>query len=115
MEFNLLKKLSEIIPESTAHGSGKKFVFRRNDEMTNASTQIAFGHFKAGEKCEEHTHLTMFEYFFFIEGRGTYVVEGKIFHLLPNSFLEIPAGYKHSLHANEGEDLKFVYWGVAID
>ena len=66
----LLKKLSDMIPESTAHGSGEKFVFRSNDEMPNASTQVAFGHFKSGEVCEEHIHPTMYEYFFFISGEG---------------------------------------------
>ncbi len=111
----LLKKLSDMIPESTAHGSGEKFVFRSNDEMPNASTQVAFGHFKSGEVCEEHIHPTMYEYFFFISGEGTYKIDGVEYSLEPHSFLEIPAGSKHSLHANKDSDLHFVYWGIAIE
>lgn len=112
---DLLKKLSDIVAEPTAHGSGEKFVFRKNEDMPNASTQVAFGHFRLGEVCEEHVHPTMFEYFFFIEGEGTYIIEEEEYHLKPNSFLEIPAGVKHSLHADKGVNLKFVYWGVAVE
>lgn len=111
----LLKKLSDIIPESTAHSSGEKFVFRKNEEMPNATTQVAFGNFKPGEVCEEHVHPTMFEYFFFISGQGTYRIEGIEYPLEPNTFLEIPAGSKHSLHADKGKSLRFVYWGIATD
>jgi len=114
-ELKLLKKLSELSPQVTAHGSGKKYVFRSNEDMPNASTQIAFGHFKPGEVCEEHVHPTMFEYFFFISGEGTYKIEGVEYNLEPNIFLEIPAGYTHSLHADKEKGLMFVYWGIAVD
>jgi len=114
-KLEFLKKLSDITPKPTAHGSGKKYVFRKNEEMSNASTQIAFGHFRSGEVCEEHVHESMFEYFFFISGEGTYIIEGVLYSLEPNMFLEIPAGSKHSLHADKGKDLRFIYWGVSID
>lgn len=112
---DLLKDLSEILPEPTAHGSGNKYVFRSNDEMPNASTQVAFGRFRPGEVCEEHIHPTMYEYFFFISGKGTYKIEGKNYKLKPDTFLEIPAGMKHSLHADGDQELLFVYWGVATE
>lgn len=109
----LLKKLSDIIPESTAHGSGVKFVFRNNEEMPNAITQVAFGHFKPGEVCKEHIHPTMFEYFYFVSGEGTYRINGIEYHLESDTFLEIPAGSNHSLHADKGKNLRFIYWGVS--
>lgn len=109
----LLKKLSDIVPETTTHGSGEKFVFRRNQELPHASEQVAFGQFKSGEVCEEHIHPTMFEYFFFISGEGTCIIEGVEYQLMPNSFLEIPAGKKHSFHADKNSDLRFIYWGIA--
>lgn len=112
---DLLKKVSELAPLPTAHGSGKKFVFRSNEELDNCSTQVAFGFFEQGEVCEEHIHPTMFEYFYFIEGRGTYKIEGVNYDIEPGSFLEIPPQKLHSLHADKNEQLKFVYWGVAID
>ncbi len=110
-----LKKLSDIIPETTAHGFGEKFVFRKNEEMPNASKQVAYGHFKVGEACEEHTHPTMDEYFFFISGEGTCIIEGVEYPLTCNTFLEISAGKKHSFHADKNKDLQFVYWGIATE
>lgn len=107
--------LSELKPQVIAHGSGTKFVFRSNEQMPNDSTQFAFGVFKPGEVCETHLHPTMFEYFFFIKGKGTYIIEDSIIDLAPNTFLEIPAGKEHSLHADKGETLEFVYWGIATD
>ena len=110
---DLLKKLSELSPVPTAHGTGLKYVFRSNDQMYHSSTQIAYGQFKPGEVCEEHVHPSMFEYFYFIRGKGTYIIDGQLYDLEPNVFLEIPAGLSHSLHADKGELLSFVYWGVA--
>lgn len=111
----IFRKLAELEPEPTAHGSGTKFVFRTNSQMPHMSTQAAFGVFKPGETCEEHQHPTMYEYFYFISGEGTYTVNGVDYHLVPGSFLEIPAGMKHSLVADKGMELRFVYWGVATD
>lgn len=113
--LDLIKRLKDLTPVPTAHGTGKKYVFRQNDEMSNASTQVAYGIFQPGEVCEEHVHPTMFEYFFFIKGKGTYFIENESYELKENFFLEIPAGLKHSLHANKGDVLEFIYWGVAID
>ena len=112
--LDLIKKLSDIIPEPTAYGSGQKYVFKRNEKMSNATTQIAFGHFKSGEDCEEHIHLSMDKYFFFISEEGTYKVDGIEYSLEPNVFFEIPAGKRHSLHADKDKDLRFVYWGIAL-
>jgi mannose-6-phosphate isomerase-like protein (cupin superfamily) len=112
---NLLSDLSNIVKESTAHGSGLKQVFRSNDGLPSNLTQIAFGTFLQGESCEEHTHQTMDEYFFFIQGKGVYTIEDKDYELKPGCFLEIPAGVKHSLRATSETPLKFVYWGVALD
>lgn len=114
-KLNLIQKLDEMVPEATAHGSGTKFVFRTNNQMAHASTQAAFGFFKAGETCEEHLHPTMYEYFYFISGEGTYTIDGTPYHLEPGTFLEIPAGLKHSLSADKGSELRFVYWGVALE
>ena len=47
------------------------------------------------------------------ETKETIKVEGVEYPLIPNSFLEIPAGKKHSFHADKNLDLRFVYWGIA--
>ena len=112
---NLVTHLSDLIPQLTAHGMGNKCVFRTNEQMRHAGTQVAYGVFQPGEVCESHVHETMFEYFFFLKGEGTYKIEGVDYGISANSFLEIPAGFRHSLHANKGQTLEFVYWGIATD
>jgi quercetin dioxygenase-like cupin family protein len=99
----------------TAHGTGNKKVFRFNHEMPHAMTQIAHGTFKPGEICEEHEHPTMYEYFYFLSGEGTYIVGENEYELKAGVFLEIPAGVKHRLEAKGSSDLTFVYWGIATD
>ena len=107
------KYLSDISPETTNHGSGLKYVFLSNEAMNSPLTQIAYGQFQSGERCEEHVHATMDECFFFLKGRGNYLVGDVNVELLPNTFLRIPAGTKHSLVAGKEGPLEFVYWGVA--
>jgi len=107
------KKLRDLEPQPTVHGSGLKSVFKTNPEMPHNGTQVAFGHFRPGETCKSHVHPTMYEYFYFLSGEGTYRVGDEKYDLVPESFLEIPAGVEHSLHADKNSDLRFVYWGVA--
>lgn len=109
----LLKNLADLDGRPTAHGSGVKKVFRSNGEMPSNLTQVAFGSFNKGEKCEEHIHPTMDEYFFFLRGEGVYTIAEKDYELKANIFLEIPAGAPHSLKATSDTPLEFVYWGVA--
>lgn len=108
-------KLSNLVPEHTAHGSGTKFVFRANSELNNSCTQIAYGEFYPGECCELHLHETMYEYFYFLEGTGIYEINGKEYAIEPETFLEIPPNYEHRLYNNGVVCLRFVYWGVATD
>lgn len=114
-QLDFSKSLNKLSAIETAHGSGKKYVFRTNEQMKNSSTQIAYGVFKPGEVCETHIHPTMYEYFFFIKGVGTYIIGEQKVDLQPNTFLEIPPGVQHSLHADKGKTLEFVYWGIATD
>ncbi|WBL41233.1 cupin domain-containing protein [Algoriphagus halophytocola] len=106
--------LQRLTSVNNAHGFGKKLVFKNNDELNNSLTQIALGVFQPGESCEEHKHPTMFEYFYFLKGEGTYRVGGENIKIYNGLLVEIPAGVLHSLH-NEGlDELRFLYWGIAI-
>lgn len=108
-----LFKLSEIPFTDTSHGTTKKRVLLQGDELPNALTQIAHGEFQIGESCPMHHHPTMDEYFYFIRGRGTYVIGGDRFGVEPSTLVEIPAGTTHQLLADKNDVLEFVYWGVS--
>ena len=103
------KTLSDIIPVLTAHGMGKKQVFKSNKDLHNKLTQISLGTFSPGGQCEEHEPPTMYEYFFFIRGKGFYTINGQVIDIKENVFLEIPPKTKHSLKAVGNGNLEFVY------
>lgn len=109
------KHLDQIPSESTSHKSGQKRVFLRNEDQETSLTQFAHGYFKSGEKCPLHKHPTMEELFYFMEGRGEYLVGEDIVSIEPGLFLRIPANVLHELRANKGEDLKFVYFGISTE
>jgi quercetin dioxygenase-like cupin family protein len=88
-------------------------VFLSNGDTATNLTQFAYGRFMPGEVCEEHVHPTMEEYFYFLQGTGTYTVDGNTYTLEPGVFLRIPAGVPHMLQAGGNESLEFVYFGVA--
>lgn len=107
--------VAEIEPEKTSHGTSQKWVLRTCLELKNSLTQIAFGRFEIGESCPEHKHTTMDEYFFFTQGKGTYIIGDDQISIEPNTLIEVPANTTHLLVADKGEALEFVYWGVATD
>ena len=110
-----ITRLQDQSPEQTSHGNTQKWVLKRNIQLNNALTQIAVGHFQPGESCPEHQHESMFEYFYFTKGCGTYQVGTKSIVLEPNTLVEIPPKTDHQLFADKGEQLEFLYWGVSID
>ena len=115
MQNKIFELLKNITATHTAHGMGKKFVFLNNTDTQTALTQFAYGCMAPGEGCEEHTHTTMDEFFFFLKGNGLYKVGDAEYELKPESFLRIPAGVPHSLLATGDGNLEFVYFGVATE
>lgn len=64
----MLKCLSDILPQPTAHGVGQKRVLLKQAETDTNLTQIAVTTLQAGETTEGHSHPTMEECFFFLSG-----------------------------------------------
>lgn len=108
-----VKRLQGITAEETSHGGTKKWVLKSNNELDNSLTQIAFGRFEKDESCPVHVHPTMDEYFFILNGKGTYIIGEEMVDLEPNMLIEIPAGTEHQLLADKDNHLEFIYWGVA--
>ncbi len=111
----LFDYLENIKGEPTAHLSGLKKVFLKSEDTDSKLTQFAYGMFAPGEICELHTHPTMDELFYFINGTGVYRVNGNEITLKPGTFLRIPAKSRHELINNGKNNLEFVYFGIALD
>ena len=115
MEQKICQRLADILPVSTVHATGQKFVFLKSGDSETALTQFAYGKFVPGEICEEHLHPTMEECFYFLKGTGIYTISGTVYPLEPGVFLRMLAGALHQLEATGNEDLEFVYFGVATE
>ena len=107
--------LTTLERELTAHAQGIKQVFLRNSDTPTKVTQVAYGEFSSSDYCELHSHATMEECFFFLKGKGVYIVGDQAIELQPGVFVRIPTGVVHRLEATGTEPLEYVYFGVATD
>ena len=108
-------RLEDINQSQTSHGSGQKQVFISNIDTRTCLTQFAFGTLKHNEGCEEHTHPSMDEYFYFISGNGEYHFEEYILKIVPKMFLKIPSNTKHSIKNTGKKKLEFIYFGISLN
>ena len=63
-----IKHLNDISAIPTSHGCGEKRVLASNEETVSAITQIAETVLHKGETAEAHTHETMEEFFYILDG-----------------------------------------------
>ena len=99
---------------STAHGIGVKKILLRKGESNSNLTQIAYGSLEPEEEVEIHRHQTMEEYFFFLDGKGIYNVDGENVELEKGVFVRIPANTDHAMKCTGTAKLEFFYFGIAI-
>jgi quercetin dioxygenase-like cupin family protein len=65
-----------------------------------------------GEFVENHSHPTMEEFYFFINGNANLTINGMSHFCEKDTFIKIPKDALHSLMAIT--DIDFIYWGIAI-
>lgn len=95
----MLKSLSDILPQPTAHGVGQKCVLLSQAETDTNLTQIAVTTLQAGEAAEEHSHPTMEECFFFLCGEAKLTIEGSSVTCHEGDFVQVKCGERHRLEA----------------
>ena len=89
----------------------KKVCFEGNDFSSNI-TQVAYTELNQGSDVTAHSHITMEEVFFLIEGVCEFKIQGEKILAGKQSVIRIPANQVHSLLAIS--DCKFFYFGVSI-
>jgi mannose-6-phosphate isomerase-like protein (cupin superfamily) len=110
----MLIKGSQLSEEKTAHGAFKK-VLTRNGDVPHIP-QVALGEFKEAYSTEQHahTHETMWELYYILEGKARYTVGDEINIVEPGDFIAVPPKTRHFQESLEAPH-RFLYWGVAID
>lgn len=109
----LIRNICDIVPAFTTHGSGGKRVLIANNETCTPITQIAVTELKKGENVEEHSHPTMEEYFIFLNGECTAVIDGNEELCKEGTFLKVPAKTIHSLQPST--DIRIITIGIATE
>ena len=108
----IVNQLKDIDAISTAHLVGEKKVLITKENCDSNLMQAAIGKLKSGEKVALHQHKTMEEFYYFKEGRAVFTIKNVDFPCESGTFIKVPIATEHSLEALE--DVKFIYWGVAI-
>lgn len=94
-----IKHLKDVEYVKTSHGCGEKRVLMVKDEKETDVTQVAVTQLKAGESVEEHTHDTMEEMFFVLDGSVAITADGTEEICKKDDFIHIKARTPHSLKA----------------
>ena len=107
-----IKHLKDVGCVKTSHGCGEKRVLMAKDETETDVTQVAVTQLKAGECVEEHTHDTMEEMFFVLEGSVAIRADGAEEICRKDDFIHIKARTPHSLKALS--DVRLMTVGCAV-
>ena len=89
--------ISDISPVSTRHGVGEKRIIACADSVGEPFTQIAKTVLKTGDYVDVHTHPTMSEHFFILEGKCIVFVGDKEYPCCSGDYLFLPADVPHSI------------------
>ena len=97
-------------------GVYKKVLVRR-EEADPDSKLMMFQLCKIPPKTTHvaHSHPTMYEIFYFTEGKGEIEVEGEKETIVPGDRIIVPVGQIHQIRNTGKVELKFIGLGVALD
>ena len=112
MKGVIYKNLKSIAAESTSHAIGSKRILLKGSECESMLTQAAIGFLLKGEFVENHSHPTMEEFYFFINGKANLSINDIEHFCEKGTFIKIPKDSIHSLMAIT--EIDFIYWGIAI-
>ena len=95
----MLKKLTNIQPQPTVHRVGLKRILLSHTETDTNLTQIAITTLQIGEATNDHFHLSMEEYFFFLSGEVLFIIDGTDVVCHKGDFMQVKCGQSHKLIA----------------
>lgn len=92
----------------------KKKVFLENGFIPQITT-FAQATFRPGQFVETHVHETMYEVFYILSGKASFIIEGEEVIAEKGMIIAIEPNEKHSQSNPFDEDVTWIYYGVAID
>jgi quercetin dioxygenase-like cupin family protein len=104
-------RAKDCVEEPTRHGNPKR-VYLRGGVLPDV-TQAAVASFDAGFEAELHTHPTMYENYYVLEGRAVYTVGDEEYEVEPGDMVIVPPGTPHRQRVTQAPHRIF-YWGIAL-
>lgn len=94
-----------------------KRVIVKHDEVDPKSKlmMVNLARILVGRIHPAHRHRTMEEIFYFQEGEGEVVLDGKSMGVVAGDRIIVPAGVKHEIRNTGKIELKFIGFGIALD
>ena len=97
-------------------GTWKKVLARHEDlDPKSKLMMVNFARVLVGKVHPSHTHKTMEEIFYFLEGSGQVVLNGKVEEVKAGDRIIVPAGISHEIRNTGKIELKFLGIGIALD
>lgn len=109
---DLIKNLANLNWTDTNHSGILKKVFFVGEEFVSNITQIAYTELNKGVDVVNHTHNSMEEVFFILEGVCEFNIQGESILAEKQSIIRVPINQEHSIRAIS--DCKIFYFGVSI-
>ena len=107
----MLIKLDQCVAEPSRHGN-PKYVLARAGILPNV-TQVAVAVFPDLVETELHSHPTMHEVYFVLEGQAVYTIGEDRYEVTPGDFFVVPPGTVHNQKVTVPPHRVF-YWGIAV-
>lgn len=95
------------------HDSGTKKVLFNWLDADTPCRQISIATFHKGDVCEEHSHATLDEHFFWQSGQGLFMINGEEIPFTSGDYIYVPAQCSHSIRF--AEESQCVCIGIALD
>lgn len=109
---DLIKNLANLNWTEANHSDILKKVCFVGDDFVSNITQVAYTELSKGVEIINHTHNSMEEVFFLLEGVCEFNINGVSTLAEKHSIIRVPINQKHSLSAIS--DCKIFYFGVSI-
>ena len=106
----MIIRSSECAAEPTRHGNIKHVLARAG--VLPDVTQVAVGVFPEAVETDLHSHPTMYEVYFVLEGSATYRIGEQRYDVSAGDFVIVPPGVIHNQKVTQAPHRIF-YWGIA--
>ena len=109
---DLIINLANLKWTGANHSGVLKKVCFVGEEFVSNITQVAYTELNKGVEVVNHTHNSMEEVFFLLEGVCEFNIQGVSILAEKQSIIRVPINQEHSLRAIS--DCKIFYFGVSI-